>query len=139
MQTVNELAWKETTKNENAILSEASESYALVPFEETTKEVKVIDRTREKYLRRVGEVLGENKTLEAQAHKERYSSALAIKEFQNKTRLELGLSQSPDRGFFITNPEHETSVNQPILALPMPSSTRPRAASRGKQTSFYTA
>jgi hypothetical protein len=89
VQTVNEMAWKETTKNENAILSEASESQALVPYEEASKEVKIVDRTREKYLRRVSEVLGENKNLEAHAQKDRQqhqTTALAIKGFQNKTR-----------------------------------------------------
>jgi len=45
-------------------------------------------------------------------------TARAIKNYQNKTSLELGTIQSPNSvknlGFFITNPDHETSTQQPI-------------------------
>jgi len=103
--------------------ADSQDSMALVPFE--TKEVKVVDRMREKYFRRVEEVMQEHNNLEFKVRKERpFSSAnhFAIKSYQNKTSLELGTYQSPNSGFFITNPEHDTScIKETTLALPAPS------------------
>jgi hypothetical protein len=93
---------------------------ALVLFAGEQKEIEIIDRRKEKYLKRVNEVMQEHMNLELKAKKERpFSSAnLAIKQYQNKASIELGTSKSPQKGFFITNPEHDISVMQMPAIMP---------------------
>lgn len=92
-----------------------TEKSALVPYQ--PPDPLAVDRMREKYFRRVKEVLQEQKSLDAKSRKDRpfsTTTTLAIKSYQNKAAVELGKSQ---QGFFITNPELETSCMKP-LALP---------------------